>query len=125
MFILAATVIALVSVAVLVAIFVTVSVAISAGATFRAVQHDSHVLETLFVIEALQFGQHVAFQQTCTYHKDGAVGQLFYDLRVGHNVNGWTVNKDVIILCTHLFNEFLETGFSQKFGRIGRNGTRR
>ena len=89
---------------------------------FRAVQYDGHVLETLFVVHPLQFGQHAAFQQSGAHHEKGAVGLLFDDLRVGHDVDGRTVDKDIIILSAQFLNECFEAGFCQQLCRVGRNG---
>ena len=74
-------------IAVPIAIAVSVTVTVPASGTFRTVQYHAEVLETFFLIDAFQFGQHAAVQQAIAYHEDGAVSQLLDDLRVGHDVN--------------------------------------
>ena len=94
-------------------------------AAFSAVQHKGHILEPLFLVVALQFGEHIALQQPGTYHKEGTLCQLFDDLRIGHNVYRRTVDEDVIVTAAQRFHQFPETGFCQQFRRVGRNGTYR
>ncbi|CDB10187.1 uncharacterized protein BN744_01508 [Bacteroides sp. CAG:633] len=90
-----------------------------------AVQDESHILVLLFVVDTLQLGKHAAFQQTGAYDKEGTVGQLLDDLRIGYHLDRRTVDKYIVVLAADGIDELLEAVAEQQFGGVGRDGAYR
>ena len=76
---------------------------------FGPVQHEYHVLELLFRVVAVDDGQHVALKQAATNDEQRLVGQSGNDVRVGNDVDGGTVDKDVVIMLFELFKQLAES----------------
>ena len=109
-----------VGIAVAVAITVTVAVAVAAVGTLGAVEDDGEVLETLLVVDLLKLGKHGAVEQAGADDEERAVGCLLQYLGVGDDVDGGTVDEDVVVGIAHLGDKSLKPAVLKEFGGVGR-----
>lgn len=103
-----------------IAIVVTITIAVTSSCTFRSVQYHGEVLEAFPGVHGFQFGKHGAVQQAGTNHEDGAVRQLLDDLCIGHDVDGWAIDEDVIVFRSQSRYQCRQFAVFQQLGRIGR-----
>ena len=76
---------------------VSVAIAVTSSGAFSSVQYHGEVFKSFSGIHIFQFGKHGPVQQAGADYEDGTVCHFFDDLRIGHNVDGWTVDEDIII----------------------------
>lgn len=107
-----------------VAVTVGVAVLVAAAGAFGGggVEHKGHVAVFLFVVEALELGEHGAFEESGADYEDGAVNDGFDDLCVGHHLYGRTVDEDVVVFVFEVFDHLDETGRFEQLGGVGRYG---
>ena len=96
-------------------------VTIVGGLELYAVEEVAEILETLLVVELLEVGHVLLFQQPSAHYEDGAIHIGVDDLRIGHNVNGRTVNDDIIKGRFHVFNQLAKPLIADKLRGVGRN----
>ena len=87
------------------------------------VENNRDVMVTLVVIQLLDAGKHLAFEQSGTDDEDGHIGVAVDNLRVGHNLDGRTIEQDIVILGAQLVEERFQAGGIEKLGGVGGNGT--
>ena len=112
-----------VDVAVTVAITIAVTVAVvavSAADVLRAVEDDCHVLVGVLLIEYVDFLQEAAVHDAGADDEEADIDIFLQDNRVGDDVDGRTVNDDVVILVLHLFHQFAHFVVEEKLCRVGR-----
>ena len=133
---LAVAAIAVVAVAIALAITIAIAVAIAAVAItvavvtvvvfgIGAVEQHGHVVVLFLVVVLLQLGQHAALQQPSTDNEDGEVSLTTDDGGIGHNLNGGTVNEDVVVLLTQLVEHGLQLGRVEQLCGVRRYLTHR
>ena len=112
-----------VDVAVTVAITIAVTVAVvavSAADVLRAVEDDCHVLVGVLLIEYVDFLQEAAVHDAGADDEEADIDIFLQDNRVGDDVDGRTVNDDVVILVFHFFHQFAHSVVEEKLCRVGR-----
>ena len=85
-------------VAVTISVAVRVAVAVSALVVAGAVEDEGHAGVFLLLIEAVELGEHRALQKPGADDEEGPVGVAVDDLGVGHDLDGRTVDEDVVVL---------------------------
>ena len=102
---------------------VTVVVAVAGVAGVGGgVEHHGHAGVAVFVVEALQLWEHIALKQSGADDEHGPVGHFGYDLCVGHHVDGWAVDEDVVVTGAQLVDECGKTLLGKQLGGVWRNG---
>ena len=76
---------------------------------------------SLIHIYCFQFGEHGAVQQAGTDNEDGAVRQLLDDLCVGHNVDGRTIDEDIVVFRSQSCYQVSQFAVLQYLRRVGRD----
>ena len=86
-----------VTVSVTIAVAVTVAVAIFVVSTMAvcAVEYNGKIFKAFFLVDVLQFVEHVAGKQAGAHDKEGAVGKILNNLCVGNDINRGAVDEDV------------------------------
>ena len=73
-------------------------VAVAALVVAGAVEDEGHAGVFLLLVEAVELGEHRALKQSGTDDEEGPVGVSVDDLGVSHNLDGRTVDEDIVIL---------------------------
>ena len=100
---------------------VAIAVSVASSGAFRSVQYHGEVLESFHGIHCFQFGEHGAVQQAGTDNEDGAVRQLLDDLCVGYNVDGRTVDEDIVVFRSQSCYQVSQFAVLQYLRRVGRD----
>ncbi len=75
----------------------SIVIAVSARYSLCAVEEDAHLLESLVLVEHVDFRYGVLFEQTRADHEDCAVHVFLYYLRVDNYVHRRTVEEHVVV----------------------------
>ncbi len=111
-----------VAVTVAVAVAVGVGVAVAALVVAGAVEDYGHVAVFALFVDAVELGEHGAFEQAGADDEEGAVGVAVDDLGVGHYFDGWTVDEYVVVAGLELVDELAEAGRFEELGGVGGYG---
>lgn len=97
-------------------------VAVSALVVAGAVEDEGHAGVFLLLIEAVELGEHRALEQSGTDDEEGPVGIPVDDLGVGHDLDGRTVDEDVVVLRAQLGHQLGKPRRLEQLGRVRRDG---
>lgn len=111
-----------IAVAVTISVAIGMGVAVSALVVAGAVEDEGHAGVFLLLIEAVELGEHRALEQSGTDDEEGPVGIPVDDLGVGHDLDGRTVDEDVVVLRAQLGHQLGKPRRLEQLGRVRRDG---
>ena len=88
-----------------VAVVVAVTGSVAGGGGVGAVEDDGDVAVAAVVVETVDFGEHRAPEKAGTSYEKGGVGYAVDNGSVGNNLDGRTVEEDVVVLVAERCDE--------------------
>ena len=88
-----------------------------------AVEDQSHVVETLLLIDALYVGELTTVELAGTDNEDGEVCHTVGNGCIGDDAHRHTIGHYIVITLAKLLYQLIQTGVQEEFGRVGRNGS--
>ena len=89
------------------------------------IEYEQHIGITLCTIEVFDFRYHGTLEIHGPYDEERHVGIVSDDAGIGDNLNGRTVNEDIVVLLLQGGDELCQPLVVEKFRRIRGNGTYR
>ena len=111
-----------IAVAVTISVAIGMGVAVSALVVAGAVEDEGHAGVFLLLIEAVELGEHGALKEACADDEEGPVGVPVDDLGVGHDLDGRTVDEDVVIPGPQPGHQLREPRGLEQLGRVRGDG---